>query len=679
MSCHIRAGLTRRFLGVRLGQRSSGGPLSWQSLLWNGQRGFSQVPAGDFGSHDGVPIEPLDDEGKYKRYTPEEGNKKYSENQKKKKRRNAGKGPHAGKTVSLPSFIGAKDLARKSKLTLQKLAMTGRKIFPWWPEDTRRTLKLNEYGVIKELIFTFEEASKVVNFVHRIPVHEDPDSTDLEAGAPNLQPKIPVVTILGHFNHGKTTLLDAMRGTKLAEKEPFGITQDTYSFQVQLSSTLSTTFLDTPGHQNFFNMRANGVFFSDVVLLVVAADQGCLNQTIESLKNARAHNVPVVVAINKMDAEGADLAGVRRQLQAAGLDLMGPEEELAREALTAGSAYAVPISALHGDNVPLLMSTLEKVIRVMDLRTDLNAIPAGACLEAFNEPGGRGNVARMILSEGVLRVGQHFVCGSTRGRVRGIRDEHRKQLKEVPPGQAFDLWGAQWLPDVGDDFFVATEEGSKDMAMARLMEFEYPFQTRILALNQGQTPDDELSDWESDDEAPTVHTKYSLEVGQASESESENDSESESEKVAAGVDSESDSDVEAEWYPNDADTPANDAPAAPFEVVIKTNNVGALRMLLDSLYRFNKMHGRHVVKAIRATTGKVMAEDLENALTTSSKTVYCLRTGFHDKFTENKAREKGVQVRSFPVFHQLLDAVFEPIFQPEASDNDEEIDMNQLK
>lgn len=167
------------------------------------------------------------------------------------------------------------------------------------------------------------------------------------------------------------------------------------------------------------------------------------------------------------------------------------------------------------------------------------------------------------------------------------------------------------------------------------------------------TPDDELSEWESDDEAPTVHTRYQFEVAKQEQGESENEADS----LRAS------SDEEYEYDYNEYEE------VATREVVIKTNNVGSLRMLMDSFYRFNKMNGRHVIKAVSATTGRVTLHDVNMALTTECRTIYCLRTDTIDKMTLNKAKVQGVKILQFEVFHQLLDAIFEPFFEEVLEEN----------
>lgn len=317
-------------------------------------------------------------------YSNQEMRKRYEENRRKKKSRNSGLGPHAGKVVILPPFIHFKDLAKMLKTTAFKLAQIGKGQFDWWPQETQKELKTNQYSKVKELIFSFQEAAKLAKAYKRKPVLEEFDESDLAPEREEkIRSKVPVITILGHVDHGKTTLLDFLRGTRVAANEPFGITQDTYCFQVKLSERHSPTFLDTPGHQNFFNMRSNGAFFSDLVLLVVAADEGCCRQSVESLKTAQEHRVPICVAINKIDARNANVDAVKNQLEELGLILhdvtLADTTELSADEMDKGHAYCVPISALKGTNIPALQQSLARTIDALHLTTDLNAVPEGTC------------------------------------------------------------------------------------------------------------------------------------------------------------------------------------------------------------------------------------------------------------------------------------------------------------
>lgn len=573
--------------------------------------------------------------------------KDYDGNHKRKLAKNAGKGVYMGKIIDLPTFVSSTDLAKKLRITLMKLSKLGRRVFPWWPQDSEKELRRNGFENIKPLILTYEEAARLVRAQHQQPLLQNLEGTDLEPSAPDVRPKMPVVAILGHVDHGKTTLLDTLRNTHVAEMEPGLITQDTYAHQVQLGNEMVATFLDTPGHQNFFNMRSNGAFFSDLVLLVVAADEGIQAQTLESLRVAKEHSVPMCVVITKTDSRRARVELVKTQLTNEGLDLVDPETELTKDDILKGRCYAIPISAKTGKNMDLMSHTLATVLERLDLRADEAAIPEGAVVEAYKEPGGRGIVARMILRQGTLMLRDHFVCGLTYGRVRGIKSETGEALESVTPGIAFELWGCEEIPSVGDDFFTGSKEYVADISRARFMEFEYPFQPRILTANDGLTPDDELSEWEEGEQPPTVHTKYRL-----------------LEPVAAVEEDSGSEDDGSQYYA----TPQANSPRVrtqqqeAFEVVVKTSTVGSLRMLLDSFHRFNKLHASVLIRALKPGTGRVTMEDIVRASSTPSRTVFCLRTGPFGPQAVQRANEHGVKIIRFDVFHELLDAVFEPFF-----------------
>jgi len=586
------------------------------------------------------------------------GRKNYEANHKRKLAANGGKGVYVGKIIELPTFIQSIDLAKKLKITLMKFSKIGRQVFSWWPQDSEKEMRKNGFENVKPLILTYEEAARIVRAQHQQAVQQNLDGTDLEPSEPDIRPKMPVVTILGHVDHGKTTLLDTLRNAKVAQSEPGLITQDTYAFQVDLGNEMIATFLDTPGHQNFFNMRSNGVFFSDLVLLVVAADEGIQAQTLESLRIAKEHSVPICAVITKTDSQKARVEKVKAQLREEGLDLVDPTVELTKQDIQKGRCYVIPISALKGTNMTLMTTTLARALGKLNLTADEAAVPEGAVVEAFKEPGGRGNVARLILRHGTLTLRDHFVCGLTHGRVRGIKDETGAALEFVTPGIAFELWGCEAIPSVGDDFFTGSKEHVADVSRARFMEFEYPFQPRILAANNGLTPDDELSDWEEGALPPTVHTKYSLL------------------EPVAPIEDDSGSEDDGSHYYNNPQTTAVAAPVRPrtqqeaFEVVVKTNNVGSLRMLLDSFHRFNKLHASVLIRALRPSTGRVTMDDIMRASSTPSRTVFCLRTGPFGPQAVKRAEDHGVTIARFDVFHELLDAVFEPFFAGNESEEE---------
>jgi translation initiation factor IF-2 len=282
-------------------------------------------------------------------------------------------------------------------------------------------------------------------------------------------PRPPVVAVMGHVDHGKTSLLDALRRTSVAAREAGGITQAVGAFEVAMpGSGASLTFLDTPGHAAFAAMRARGAAGADVVVLAVAADDGVMPQTLEALAHARAAGAALVVALTKSDLPGADPARARAQLEAAGLALGG-----------AGGAQAVEVSAKTGAGLAALEEALLLEAEALELSADPAAPAAATVVEARLERG-RGPVATVIVSRGTLRVGQALVAGAVWGRVRSLRAPSGALVDEVLPGRPAEVDGLRALPAAGDELAaVASEERAARVGRARSTRAE---RARVAAL-----------------------------------------------------------------------------------------------------------------------------------------------------------------------------------------------------
>jgi len=263
----------------------------------------------------------------------------------------------------------------------------------------------------------------------------------------SLRPRPPIVTIMGHVDHGKTTLLDYIRQSNIVAGEAGGITQHIGAYQVQLPDGRLITFLDTPGHEAFTAMRARGAQVTDIVVLVVAADDAVMPQTVEAINHARAANVPIIVAINKVDKPEANPDRIRQQLAEHGV--------LVEE--WGGPHQCVEISALTGKNVDLLLEKILLEAELLNLRANPDRPARGTIIEAHLDRG-KGPVATVIVQKGTLRPGDAFVAGAQWGRVRALYDERGNRVEAAPPATPVQVTGFDGIPEVGDQFIVVAEE-----------------------------------------------------------------------------------------------------------------------------------------------------------------------------------------------------------------------------
>lgn len=278
-----------------------------------------------------------------------------------------------------------------------------------------------------------------------------------EDDADQLLPRAPVVTVMGHVDHGKTSLLDALRQTDVVSGEAGGITQHIGAYQVRMPTGKKITFIDTPGHAAFTEMRARGANVTDIVVLVVAADDGIMEQTIEAINHAKAANVPIVVAINKIDKPDADANRVRSELLQHGVVL----EDFG------GEVMAVEVSAKKRTGLDKLEETILLQSEVLDLKANPNRSASGVVVEAQVDRG-RGTVATVLVQRGTLRVGDIFVAGAEWGRVRVLVDDHGKKTDAATPSVPVEVVGLSGVPSAGDEFVVVeTEAKAREIAEFR--------------------------------------------------------------------------------------------------------------------------------------------------------------------------------------------------------------------
>jgi len=273
---------------------------------------------------------------------------------------------------------------------------------------------------------------------------------DAHVSVKNLSPRAPVVTVMGHVDHGKTSILDAIRKTKVADKEAGGITQHIGAYEVKLQRGI-ITFLDTPGHEAFTSMRARGAQATDIVVLVVAADDGIMPQTVEAIDHAKAAGVPIIVAINKIDLASAKPDVVKKGLTEHGLI---PEE-------WGGETICVPTSARNKEGIDKLLEMILLQAEMLELKSDSTVRPKGIVIESRLDKS-RGPVATILVQEGTLKAGQNIVCGVHSGRVRAMFDAEGKQCDEAHPSKPVEIIGLSGVPDAGDMLVgVESEQGAK--------------------------------------------------------------------------------------------------------------------------------------------------------------------------------------------------------------------------
>nr|AUN35764.1 translation initiation factor 2 [uncultured bacterium] len=292
-----------------------------------------------------------------------------------------------------------------------------------------------------------------------------------EESEENLEPRPPIITILGHVDHGKTTMLDTIRKSNVASGEVGGITQHIAAYQVEHNGH-KLTFVDTPGHAAFGEMRARGANVTDIVVLVVAADDGVMPQTVECISHARAADVPIVVALNKIDLPGVD---EQRVLQGLAKHEILPAE-------WGGDVEVVRTSGSTGKGIDDLLDTLLITSELQEFRTNPSRPAAGVCLEAFRDEG-RGPLAWLVVQTGTLRVGDVVLCGQAYGRIRAIYDDRNAELPEAGPSSPVKVAGLNIVPDAGDQFFVMS-----DIEEARQTAAQREHRGRTESLSQRKRP-----------------------------------------------------------------------------------------------------------------------------------------------------------------------------------------------
>ena len=373
------------------------------------------------------------------------------------RRNEAAAPPPIDREITISEGVTVKELSEKlgikANLVIKKLVE--KKIFATINQnlDAKMAEEIaRDFGASTNKVSFEEESSQVIE--------QAEESTDRVKRA-------PVVTIMGHVDHGKTSLLDAIRSANVAEREAGGITQHIGAYYVEKNGR-KIVFIDTPGHEAFTRMRARGAKVTDIVVLVVAADDGVMPQTLEAIDHAKAAGVPIVVAINKVDKPDAQPERIKQQLSDRGLV---PED-------WGGETVMVPVSAKTKVGLDLLLEMILLVADMLDLKANPDRPAVGNVLEA-NLDRGRGPVATVLVRNGMLHVGDYFICGSVFGKVRAMFDDRGQPLRDAEPSMPVEVLGLESLPDVGDTFQVVTdtakakqivlyrEAKARDVAMAK--------------------------------------------------------------------------------------------------------------------------------------------------------------------------------------------------------------------
>ncbi len=347
-----------------------------------------------------------------------------------------------------PSAKQVRDVVVPEAITVQELA---NRMAERGADLVKALFKMGSPVTLTQTIDQDTAELLVTEFGHRIKRVSDSDididsSADVDAPE-SLQPRPPVVTIMGHVDHGKTSLLDAIRGADVVAHEAGGITQHIGAYQVSLPDKSKITFLDTPGHEAFTEMRARGANVTDIVILVVAADDGLRPQTIEAINHTKAAGVPMIVAINKIDKPEAKPQKVREELL---------QHEIIVEEM-GGEVQDVEVSATKKTNLDKLLEAIELQAEILELKANPERAAEGTVIEAKLDKG-RGPLATVLVERGTLRVGDVFVAGASSGKVRAMIDDHGRPVNEAGPAFPVEVLGMSVVPSAGDAFTVVENE-----------------------------------------------------------------------------------------------------------------------------------------------------------------------------------------------------------------------------
>ncbi|KAI8364457.1 translation initiation factor IF-2 [Choanephora cucurbitarum] len=520
------------------------------------------------------------------------------------------------KDVFIPEIINVANLSRVLGIRFEHLV---------------RTMEELEMGnTSHDRMLNAEESSLIAMQLDMNPIVDSRQSLDLYPRSAPVDPsqlvdRPPIVTIMGHVDHGKTTLLDTLRKTSVAAGEAGGITQHIGAFSVKLPSNKTITFLDTPGHAAFSAMRQRGAQVTDIVVLVVAADDGVMPQTQEAIRHAQAANVPIVVAINKCDKPGVDPSRVKQELTRYNVHL----EEIG------GDVPCVEVSGLTGKNLDQLEETIITLSEILELKAERNNGAEGVVIESQIEKG-RGNVATVLVQRGTLTPGSVIVAGRTWCKVRSMTDHQGKIVKAATPGMPVKVIGWKEVPSAGDEMLTAKDEGlAKTVVDNRVARHQREQQLRDLeVINDKRRIQREQLEQERMAEKAYKKEMYMYQRGL--------------------IDTLPDS-LNKRLYAlqeqNEEEKPEDNM--LELRAVVKGDVSGTVEAVVDCLAGLQNKQIR--VKVVHSSVGNITEGDVQLAAACEGQVI-----GFNvraDKRIQAEAAKIGVPVKSYSIIYKLLEDV----------------------
>ncbi|KAG2206854.1 hypothetical protein INT47_007611 [Mucor saturninus] len=523
------------------------------------------------------------------------------------------------KDVFIPEIINVANLSRVLGVRIEQII---------------RTMDELDMGNTKhDRMLNADESSLIAMQLDMNPIVDSRQSLDLFPRSPcqdpsQLHDRPPIVTIMGHVDHGKTTLLDTLRKTSVAAGEAGGITQHIGAFSVKLPSNKMITFLDTPGHAAFSSMRQRGAQVTDIVVLVVAADDGVMPQTQEAIKHAHAANVPIVVAINKCDKPGVDASRVKQELARYNVHL----EEIG------GDVPCVEVSGLTGKNLDQLEETIVTLSEILELKAERGNHAEGVVIESQIEKG-RGNVATILVQRGTLKAGSVVVAGQTWCKVRSMTDYQGKPVKEAPPGTPVKVIGWKDVPSAGDEMLTATDENlAKTVVDNRVARHQREQQLRDLEVIN----DKRRHQREQLEQERMAEKAYKKEMYMYQKGLSEVLPDSLGKRLSAiqtNLKQETGEDDKKEML--------------ELRAVVKGDVSGTVEAVVDCLAGLQNKQIR--VKVVHSSVGNISEGDVQLASACEGQVI-----GFNvkaDKRIMAEASKIGVQVKSYSIIYKLLEEV----------------------